>query len=302
MINLNDVLRIVTPVAKYISSNKKQIMRGIGIVAGGGAFFYATKHAADTVHAVEEEGVKKGEPLTKTEAAKVIFEKQWPAIVMGATALGCTVGVDIMSSREIHDMKLTNTKLEKENKGLIEQVSEMATMYNTVNTVKDAMSKKVEETHGKEVVRQIEDEVVKNDITIQNPNPYIQPHIASAKRLAYANDMYMKTGDTRWKVREYVLTLTGQHFMSCDAYILDAEDEVCKILCGAKDSREVVTLNYFCELALCETSGIGENVLWRTYRDHFGVRLYNMDDENDVSVRAVTFNINPYYDTNNLYN
>ena len=304
MIKFNDVLKVVAPVAKYIRKNRTSIIRGLGIVAGGGAFFYATTHAADTVHAIEEEGVKKGEPLTKTETAKVIFEKQWPAILMGAAYVTCTASVDIMNCRTIHDMKLTNSKLETENKGLIEQVSEMATMYNTVNTVKDAMSKKVEETHGVETVKQIENETIKetNDNSYKPSVPAMTPYISSRKMLEKANDMYMKTGDPKWKVREYMLTLTGQHFMSCDAYILDAAEEIAQILHGDKDVKELVKLNYFCEHILCGTSGIGEKAIWRTYKDRFGVSMYNIDDENDVSVRAVSFDVNPYIDVYNQYN
>ena len=298
MLNLNQVLKVVTAAGKTIYNHRRSIARVIAISAGAGAVYYACSKAPETVHAVEDAGNEKGQPLTKMETAKIVVKKQWPAIALGTVAVSSVVGIDITASREMHDMKLTNASLKSENKGLVEQVAEMATAYNTVNTVKEAMSKKVEETHGKEITQQIVNEstIEAAPKPINDTNDMV--YVANPRRINDWNDIYFRTGDENYKVQEYTMPFTGQRFMSCPAHVDQAIHGFKKRIDEDFD-RGFATLNEFCDEVGCKTSEVGNYFIWRKNSDYFDA--YVCPDNGKVARMLIMFTNDPYYDYRHEY-
>lgn len=294
--NFTQLVTVGRTVGKFLKEHKSTIKKVVKYGCGAGAVAYAVAKAPKTIHDLEEAGTKKGEALTIGEKAGIIIKDQYPAMIMGTVAVGTDISLAVDAGKEVKTLK-------EEKESLIGQIADIGNAYNTVNAVKEAMTKKVEEDHGQEVV---------NDIRQQATTPYTKERYAaiptpdrayvfSREKLEEWNDIYLRTGNVDYKVQEYFIPCVGQSILSCNYEIDRAEKKLIKLM-SAEEGKGFINLNdVLTELHARRVSDIlGDNLVWRYQFESFGIipREINLEG---VAVFELEFFKTPYYDVEREY-
>lgn len=291
--NWNVITKNVAKFGKIIYAHRRGLLKTGEIVTGVGVVAYAVKKTPEAVHAVEEAGMKKGEPLTAIEKTTTVMSVMWPVAVVGGVHVAFRTGYDISTAKQIKAVTATN-------KGLIEQITEMSAMYSTMNDIKGAISKKLEEKYTPEEVDEIKQTVVAEHAKrmagqVRTDSNGTVPYLVQDSRLNEWNDVYLRTGDSDYKVCTFLDMFTGQKFLSCRHAVYDARDTFKARLKDEETNRGYLTLNEWLVSIGAHTNDIGDHYLFRSYNDWFDITLVEFDDEGDLCW-AIFMDNAPYYD------
>lgn len=295
-LNFAQVTTVVRTVGKFYKDHKHAFKTGAKYIFGGGAVAYAVIKAPKTIHDLEDAGEKKGEPLTFGEKASIVFKNQYPAMIMGSAAIASDISLAVDAGKETKALK-------EENTSLIGQIAEIGNAYNTVNAVKEAMTKKVEEEHGKETVKEIRAEAVKPTVNEQIASipPAERAYVFDRERLEHWNDIYLREGNVDFKIQEYFIPLFGQSILSCNYEIFEADKRLNRLKSsetgkGFINGNDVLNALH----ARNVSPKLGDNVVWRDHYETFSIipREMNLDGS---AVFCLDFFSDFYYDREGEY-
>lgn len=294
--NFNQFITFGRTIGKFYKNNKKTIKTLTKCVCGGGAVIYAVAKAPKTIHDLEDAGNKKGEPLTFGEKAGIVFKNQYPAMIMGTVAVGTDISLAVDAGKEVKTLK-------EENTSLLGTIADIGNTYNTVNAVKEAMTKKVEEDHGPEVANDIRQQAVAPITQNRYTNVPVKDraYVFSREKLEEWNDIYLRTGDIDFKVQEYFIPEVGQSILSCNNEIDKTEQKLINMM-DPEHGKGFITLNDVLSAlhARPVNSSLGDNLVWRWQFESFGIIPSEMNLEGGVVFRLDFFK-DPYYDIEREY-
>ncbi|MCR5224644.1 MAG: hypothetical protein K6C34_01015 [Alphaproteobacteria bacterium] len=289
-INFGQVATVFKTIGKYYSDHKRTIKRIVKYTTGTGAVVYAVSKAPKTFHDIEEAGIKKGEKLTVGEKAKIVLKNEYPAMILGTVAVGTDISLDLDAGKEIKAVT-------EENTSLLGQIAEIGNAYNTVNVVKEAMTKKVVETQGEEVAQQVRVEATEPIIKkgynrISAESAYIE----DADKVEEWNEIYLRTGNNDYKPQEYYISKVGQKVVLCN-YAVRAADSYLNALMHPETGKGFVNLNeVLSELKARQVDGvIGDNFVWRWSYENFHLMTREICIDG-VAMMSIEFISEPYFD------
>lgn len=295
-INLAQFTTVLKTVGTFYTAHKKTIKTIGKYTTGGAALLYAACKAPKTVHDLEDAGMKKGEPLSFGEKTSIVIKNQYPAMFLGVVSTGIDISMAVDASKEV-------TNLTEENKSLIGQIAEIGNAYNTVTVVKEAMTKKIEEDHGKEVVNDIQktatEETMKEQYVAMNPAN--RAYVYDNSRLNFWNDIYLRTGNPNYKIQEFFIPLFGQSILSCNQGIYDADKKLNELMSPEKGKGYINANDVIAELHAREIdSKLGDNIVWRYQFETFTIIPSEMNLDG-IAVRRLDFYSDFHYDREGMY-
>lgn len=291
--NFGKVMSVVSTVGKVISSHKKGITTTVKVVTGVGAATWAITHAVKTVHDIEEAGNQKGEALTLKEKGALIFKNQWPALAMGTAYAVSDIALTVGTAKEIKTVTA-------ENKSLIGQIAEIGNSYNMVNDIKNAMTKKVEELGGVEVAKDVKAQAVTENMAARPAGVGVtMPYSSDPKKISEWNNLYLTTGDTRYRVQEFVDSFSGQRKMDCVAHLKECEQTYIKMVNDAS-GRGYCDMNEWLDLAGFEMCDVGSLFGYRAYSDYFGISFCEVEIDG-VAMMRIDYDQEPTFDYSKTY-
>jgi len=291
--NTTAILKQISRFGKFALEHKRELLKTAEIATGIGAVVYAVAKTPEAVHAVEDAGMKKGEALTTGEKAKTVMGVMWPVALVGGAHVGFRVAYDIVTNKQIKAVTTAN-------KGLMEQLVEMSTMYSTANDIKGAIIKKLGDKYTPEEVEAIKNEVLVEKAehmskNVRTDSTGTTPYLVPVSKLNEWNDIYLRTGNPDYKVCTFLDMFTGQKFMSCKYHVMDCVDTFKAKMRDEEDDRGYVTLNDWLSLVGAHTNTIGDNYIFRCYEDWFDITVLEYNDDGDLCW-AIYLNNEPYYD------
>ena len=283
IVNMDSIKKVGSIIWKHRRSISKVMGTGLKIA---GAVMYV-KNAAQAVHDVEKAAENKGEQLTVIEkAAAVAPSMTLPTVLYGVGSI-MNITSDIMAAKEIKELGIRNNNL-------VEQLADLAVTYNTVNDISRSFKDKMLETMPKQADKigaAYEEAIKSNSYSVRT-----EPIISNPKNKSQYEEMYLRTGDIDYKVVEYHEYLTGRSFLACKHQIDDA-------IASAKAEMEYkgfISLNDWYIFMGLPTTPIGENLVWRYYKDFLDYRVY-AEDDGHVPYMIFQFDCDPYYDDQKEY-
>lgn len=295
-VNFAQIMTVGKTVGKFLKDHKQGIKKIVKYGCGTAAIGYAVAKAPKTIHDLEDAGNKKGEALTLGEKTKIVVKNQYPAMIMGGVAVGADISLAVDASKETKALK-------EEKESLLGQIADIGNAYNTVNAVKEAMAKKVEEDHGTEVVNDIRQQAVAPITQNRYTNVPVKDraYVFSREKLEEWNDIYLRTGDIDFKVQEYFIPEVGQSILSCNNEIDRTEQKLINMM-DPEHGKGFITLNDVLSAlhARPVNSSLGDNLVWRWQFEAFGIIPSEMNLEGGVVFRLDFFK-DPYYDIEREY-
>lgn len=294
-INFGQVATVLKTVGKFCSDHKRTIKKVVKYGAGAGAITYGIAKAPKTFHDIEEAGIKKGEKLTLGEKAGIVIKNEYPAMIFGTVAVGTDISLDLDARKEIKAVK-------EENTSLLGTIAEIGNAYNTVSVVKEAMEKKVVETQGEEVAKQVKTEATEPIIKKgYNKISAELPYVEDADKIEEWNNIYLRTGNNDYKPQEYYIPCVGQKVVLCN-YAVRAADSYLNALMHPETGKGFVNLNeVLSELKARQVDGvIGDNFVWRWSYENFHLMTREICIDG-VAMMSIDFMSEPYFDKEGEY-
>ena len=206
-------------VGKTVYKHRVGILRTAKIASGVGSIGYAVYKAPETMHQIEDAGVKKGTALTTSEKVAIVLKNEWPALALGLGFIGADIAIDISRSKEVKAVVQENTSL-------LGQIAELSNSYNMVNDLKNAVSKKFEEQNGKEALDEVTKPIVEKNVMQQYPQLRSEdPYVEKRARIELWNDVYQRTGDPDYKIQELFWAHNGQKILTCNYWVKECNKE-----------------------------------------------------------------------------
>lgn len=291
--NFGKVMNIASTVGKIFHDHKKGIVTTAKVVAGVGTVAWAVTHAVKTVHDIEAAGDAKGEELTLKEKGSIILKNQWPALVGSAIYATSDVALTIAAAKEIKTVTA-------ENKSLVAQIAELGNTYNMVNDIKTAMTKKVEELGGVEVAQEVKAQAITENMVNRPVGAGVTvPYSSDPKKIAEWNNNYMMTGDTKWRVQEFVDSFSGQRKLDCIAHLRECEQTYIKMI-NDTSGRGYCDMNEWLDLTGFEMCDIGGKFGYRAYSDYFGINFCEVEIDG-VAMMRIDYDRDPTFDYSKDY-
>lgn len=279
----------VKKVGAIIWKHRRGISKIAGVALKITGSVLAVKNAAVAVHDVEKAAENKGEQLTVPEKVAAVMPSMALPTALYATGVAINIASDVMAAKEIK-------KLGLENRDLVGQLADLATAYNTVNDISKTFKEKLGEQMPKQVekINDIYEESVKTAAAEYSPR--LEPIVSNPRNKSQYEEMYLRTGDADYKLVEYHESLTGRAFLACKKQIDDGIE-------SAKAQMEYkgfVSANDIYQFWGIPATEIGENLVWRYYKDCLDYTVY-AEDDGRVPYMILKFDNEPYYDDKREY-